>query len=98
MSKKEYILLYLALCLVGSTLEWGFGTFWSVVGTTPWVYPDSLFHFTSWAVLPTWGLGGLVGVSVYRALVHRKARLLLSAIPPLVLSALWILFYSWLTV
>ncbi len=95
MSKKDYIFLYLILCIIGAGLEWGYGILWNVVGATPWLYPNSPLCYTSLEVLPHWGLGGLVCVSIYRALLSKKARFLLGAIPPLVLAALWILIYTW---
>ena len=91
---KVYLFLYLAFCLVGAGLEWGYGTFWSKVGVAPWVYPNSPLHYTSLEGLPLWGLGGLVSVSIYRAIVDRKAKRLLWAVIPLLLAALWIFFYS----
>ncbi len=95
MSIKNYVFLYLIFCLVGAGLEWGYGIFWSVVGATPWLYPNSPLSYTSLEVLPQWGFGGLVCVSIYRALLWKKPRFLLGVIPPLVLAALWILIYTW---
>jgi len=91
---KEYVILWLLFAIIGTALELGYGAFWSAVGTTPWTYPYSALHHTSWAVFPGWGFGGLVCASVYRAFVGRNPRLLLTAIVPLVLSAAWIVIYS----
>jgi len=90
----KYLLLYVLFCLIGTGLEWAYGAFWGLVGTTPWIYSNSPLHHTSLAVLPGWGFGGLVCVSVYRAVLKRQARLLLGVIPPLVLAELWILIYA----
>lgn len=95
MSIKDYVLLYLIFCIIGAGLEWGYGILWNVVGTTPWLYPNSPLCYTSLEVLPQWGFGGLVSIAIYRALLGGKVRFLLAAIPPLVLAALWILIYTW---
>ena len=91
---KYYPTLYLSFCLVGAGLEWAYGTFWSLVGSTPWIYPNSPLHYTSFEGIPLWGLGGLVCVSVYRAITERKAKRLLGVVIPLILAALWILIYA----
>ena len=88
------LILYFTLCIIGGGLEWCYGAFWNVVGTTPWIYPNSPLHYTSLEGLPLWGFGGLITVSVYLAVLQRKAKFLLAAIPPLVLAALWILIYT----
>lgn len=97
MPKKDYVFMYLIFCLVGAGLEWSYGMFWNVVGTTPYIYPSSPLCYTSLEVLPCWGFGGLACVSIYRAFLWKKARFLLGTIPPLVLAALWVLIYSWFT-
>lgn len=79
---------------MGAFLEWGYGIFWDIVGVTPWVYPNSRFTYTSLAVIPEWGFGGLICISIYKAVINKKARPLLGAIVPLILAILWIVFYS----
>lgn len=90
----DYVFLYLAFCLTGAGLEWGYGILWNVVGTTPYIYPSSPLRFTSLEMLPHWGFGGFVAISVYTAIRDRSARKLLGAVVPLVLATLWILLYS----
>jgi len=94
-SIRLYITLYIVFCLVGAALELSYGVLWSVVGASQWIYPSSPLHHTSLAVLPLWGFGGLICVSIYRALLHKKAKFLLMTIPPMAVAALWILAYSW---
>ena len=91
---KYHLLLYVLFCLIGAGLEWCYGTFWSIVGIPPWIYPNSPVHFTSLEVLPLWGVGGLICVSVYQTVLQRKAGFLLGVIPLLILAALWILIYA----
>jgi len=91
---RDYLFLFLLFCLIGTGLEWVYGTFWNVMGVTLWIYPGSPLAYTSLAVIPQWGFGGLVGISVYRAVMDRSARRLLGAIIPLALAALWVLLYS----
>lgn len=94
MSKKDYVLLYLIFCLIGGGLEWCYGAFWDVVGVAPWTYPNSWLHYTSLEGLPLWGFGGLICVSIYKAVTQRSAKLLLGMVIPLALVLLWILLYA----
>ncbi len=89
-----YLLLYLVFCIIGAGFEWCYGALWDMVGTAPWIYPDSPLRYASLEGLPLWGFGGLVCVSVYRAITDRRSKLLLGAIPPIMLTILWIVFYS----
>lgn len=90
---KNYIFLYLLFCLIGAGLEWCYGTFWNIVGVTPWIYPDSPLRYTSLEGLPLWGFGAFIIVSVYKSVIQRKAKFLVGTIAPLVLAMLWILIY-----
>lgn len=90
----EGAVLYVVFCFVGAALELSYGAFWSMVGAAPWIYPNSPLHHTSLAVLPLWGFGGLLCVSIYRALLRREVRFLLLTMPLVALAALWIFVYS----
>ena len=91
---KYWLTLYLVFCLIGFVLEWAYGVFWNIVGTTPWIYPNSPLHYTSFEGIPLWGAGGLIIINVYFAIRRRKPRFLIWVIPLLVLNVLWILLYS----
>jgi len=94
---RSYIrlsLFVLAFCIIGAGLEWAYGMFWSLVGTTPWIYPRSPFQYTSLEGLPLWGLGALLCASAYRAIMEGKVKYLLGTVLPLALAALWILVYA----
>lgn len=91
---KQYLALFPIFCLVGFGLEWCYGAFWNVVGTTPWIYPNSVLHYTSFEGIPLWGIGGLICILIYRAIHQQNTRPLLGIVPLLALDALWILFYS----
>lgn len=88
------IFLYVVFCLVGAGLEWGYGAFWNIVGTTPWIYPNSPIHYTSLEGLPLWGFGGFIIVAIYKAITQMKPRLLVNILAPLVLAILWITLYT----
>ena len=90
---KNYVILYIIFCLIGAGLEWSYGALWNIVGTTPWLYPDSPLHYTSFEGVPLWGVGGLVCISIYNAIIKREVKQLLGVIPPLLLVVLWIIFY-----
>ena len=89
------VIFFLVFAVVGTLLEWAYGTFWSIISTTPWVYPNSPLQYTSFEGIPLWGLGGLVGLSIYRAISDRKVGRLRGAIIPLILAAIWITIYSY---
>ena len=94
MSFRKYIALYLLFCVVGAGLEWSYGQFWNLLGTTPWLYADSPLHYTSLEGVPLWGFGGLICVSIYLSLSKGKIRYLSGLIPSLVMAAAWILIYE----
>lgn len=89
------VILFLVFAVVGPFLEWAYGTFWSIVGVTPWVYPNSPLQYTSFEGIPLWGLAGLIAFSIYSAILDRKLGRLRGAIIPLILAALWITIYSY---
>ena len=91
---KDVLIIYIILCLVGTFLEWAYGTLWSLCGQTPWIYPDSPLRYTSLETLPLWGVAGLICVIVYRACSNRSWKLSAGVIPLLALAAIWILFYG----
>ncbi len=91
---KRHVAFYLAFCIIGASLEWCYGAFWSIVGTAPWIYPDSPLRYTSLEGLPLWGFGGLVCIAIYDAIMWGSARPLLGAVAPLILAALWVLIYA----
>ncbi len=91
---KRYLAIFPIFCLLGFGLEWAYGVFWNIVGTTPWVYPNSALRYTSFEGIPLWGFGGLAGFAVYRAITDRSPKRLLGMVIPLILSALWILVYA----
>ncbi len=88
---------YLSFCVIGAALEWAYGKFWSLVGKVPWVYPDSVFGYTSLEVIPLWGFGALVCIAVFSAIMLGRAKYLLYCLPPLILAALWIVIYEVVT-
>lgn len=90
MKPKNWTALYLMFCVIGAGLEWCYGVLWDMVGTTPWIYPDSPLHYTSFEGIPLWGFGGLICVSVYQAFSKRKVRPLTGLVISLVLAAAWI--------
>jgi len=91
---KDILVLYIILCLVGAILEWAYGTLWNLCGRTPWIYPDSVLRYTSFEGLPLWGMGGLICVVIYRAYSSRSWRMSAGILPPLILAALWVIFYG----
>ena len=88
---RHYVILYVIFCLIGAGLEWCYGALWDVVGTAPWLYPDSPLRYTSFGGVPLWGFGGLVCVSVYNTVLRKEAKQLLGVIPSLLLAVLWII-------
>lgn len=92
MTLKLHVLIFLIFAVLGLLLEWGYGTLWSIVGVTPWIYPNSPLHYSGFEGMPLWGLGGIFGISLYRAITERKARDLLGMLASTILAVLWVLF------
>jgi hypothetical protein len=91
---KDILVLYVILCLVGAILEWAYGTLWSLCGQAPWIYPNSIFRYTSLEGLPLWGLGGLICVTIYRTYSNRSWKIAMGIIPLLALAAIWVLIHG----
>jgi hypothetical protein len=81
---------FLLFCGWGLFFEWFFGFFWSVIGSSPWIYPNSSLRYTSWEVAPLWGLGGLAIIQLYKAIRERDKRALVYVGMLQALSVLWI--------
>ena len=94
MSIKKYAALYLIFCVIGAGLEECYGIFWSIVGTTPWIYADSPLVYTSLEGVPLWGLGGLICVTIYLSFSKGKVKYLLGLVPLLILAAAWIFIHA----
>ena len=91
---KIYLILYPIFCLIGAGLEWCYGAFWNLIGTTPWTYPESSLQYTSIEGIPLWGFGGLICASIYAAIKLKSIKPLSVTAISLVLSVVWILLHS----
>lgn len=91
---RDILILYLILCFIGTFLEWAYGTFWSLWGQTPWIYPDSILKYASFETFPLWGVAGLISITIYRAGSKRSWKLSAAVLPLLALAAIWVLFYG----
>jgi len=91
---KKNIGLFFLFCGWGLLFEWGFGFFWSVIGSSPWIYPNSSLRYTSWEVAPLWGFGGLAIVELSKAIKERDRRTLIYVGILQTLSILWIAILS----
>lgn len=89
-----YVILYVTFCVSGTLFELAYGALWSVVGTAPWIYPSSPMYYTSLAVLPLWGCVGLIGISIYHTLLHKKLKFMRVALIAMVAAALYVIAYS----
>lgn len=67
---------FVLFSLWGFLSEYLFGHLWSVIGTSPWIYPNSLLRFTSWKVAPLWGLAGLTIIQLIKAIMERDKKAL----------------------
>lgn len=91
---KIYAIIFLVFAMLGPIFEWCYGKLWSIIGSSPWVYPNSILEYTSFEGIPLWGFAGLISFSIYHAILDRKVERLLGAIFPMILAILWILIYS----
>ena len=89
--------LFLLFCAWGIFFEWFFGFFWNVVGSSPWFYPDSFLRYTSWKMIPLWGLGGLTVLQLANLVRERNRRTIVHTILLLAFSMLWITILSIVT-
>ena len=88
---------FLLLCAWGFFFEWFFGFFWSVIGSSPWIYPNSPLTYTSWKVAPLWGLGVLTVLQLHKIIKERDKRDLYWVAVLQALSMLWIAILSGIT-
>ena len=91
---KDILILYVIMCFIGAILEGAYGMLWSLSGQTPWIYPDSIFKYTSLETLPLWGLAGLICATIYRAYSNRSWKVSAGIIPIMAIAAIWIVFYG----
>jgi hypothetical protein len=91
---KMHAGLFLLFCGWGLFFEWFFGFFWSTVGSSPWIYPNSPLRYTSWEVTPIWGFGGLTIIQLSKAVRERDKRALVYVGILQILSILWIAILS----
>jgi len=61
-----------------------------VFGTTPWIYPDSPFQYTSLEGLPLWGFGGLIIVMLYQSITEKTVEYIDGIMLCLLLAVLWV--------
>ena len=90
MTWKINIELFLLFCGWGLFFEWFWGYLWSMVGSSPWIYPNSPLRYTSWKVIPLWGFGGLTVTQLYQAVRCRDKLPLVYVGMLQILSILWI--------
>ena len=91
---KRNLGLFFLFCGWGVLFEWFWGFFWNVVGSGPWIYPDSPLRYTSWEVIPLWGLGGLTVIQLDKVIRERDKRTLLYIGLLQILQMLWIVMLS----
>jgi hypothetical protein len=91
---NEALIFFIVACVAGTLLEWLYGNFWNLVGTSPWVYPGSSLGFTSLEVVPLWGMGGLICMALYKAINRRLAKELYLVGIAVVLAALYIVLVA----
>jgi len=86
--------LFFLFCGWGIFFEWFWGFFWNVVGSNPWIYPNSPLRYTSWEVIPLWGFSGLTVIQLYKAVREREKKPLVYVGILQTLSMLWIVVLS----
>jgi len=91
---KLNIELFFLFCGWGIFFEWFWGFFWNVVGSNPWIYPNSPLRYTSWEVIPLWGFSGLTVIQLYKAVREREKKPLVYVGILQTLSMLWIVVLS----
>ncbi len=79
---------------LGNIFEGFWGFFWNIIGSSPWIYPNSVVRYTSWEVAPLWGFGGLTVIQVYKAIRKRDKRAIMHVGILQILPMLWIAILS----
>jgi hypothetical protein len=91
---REALVFFFVSCVAGAALEWTYGTFWSLVGTSPWLYPHSFLTYTSLEVIPLWGFAGLMCMALYRAITLWRGRELFLLAISAILAALYVVLMA----
>lgn len=86
--------LFVLFCAWGFFFEWFFGFFWSIFDSSPWIYPDSIFRYSSWKVAPMWGLGALTVLQLSKAVRNRDRQALIYVAIIQAITILWIIILS----
>jgi len=72
-----WLVLFLVGTLYGTFMEWAVGSIWDRVGECPYVYPGSHLTYSSFIMMPMWGLVGLQAIVIYLAITRREPKMLL---------------------
>ena len=72
-----WLVIFLVAAVYGTFMEWAMGFIWDMAGECPYVYPASPMTYSSFIMMPVWGLAGLQAVVVYLAIAHRRPAMLL---------------------
>jgi len=89
-----WAVIFIVAALYGTLLEWAVGHFWNLVGECPYEYPGSSLTYTSFIMMPMWGLAGLQAVVIYRAIRHKRPSLLLWLLGLLVLTVVMVVILA----
>ena len=89
-----WVIIFVVAALYGTLLEWAVGHFWDFVGECPYEYPGSSLTYTSFIMIPMWGLAGLQAVVIYRAIRHKRPVLLLWLLGLLILTVIMVVILA----
>jgi hypothetical protein len=81
-----WLVIFIVAAAYGTFMEWAIGSIWDILGECPYVYPTSHLTYTSYIMIPVWGLAGLQIVVIYLTIKYRKPIMLLWLLGLIVLT------------
>ena len=89
-----WFVIFIVAAVYGTFMEWAMGSIWDIVGECPYVYPDSPITYSSFIMMPVWGLAGLQAVVVYLTIRRRKPAMLLWLLGLVVLTVVLVVILA----
>lgn len=89
-----WLVLFFVAAVYGFFMEWAMGSIWGGIGECPYIYPNSPLTYSSFIMMPVWGLAGLQAIVIYLAIAHKKPRMLLWLLGLVVLTVILVVILA----
>ena len=87
-------MLFCVASVYGTFMEWAVGSIWDSIGDCPYNYPNSFLNYSSFIMMPLWGLCGLQAAVIYLAIAHKKPKMLLWLLGLVVLTVILVVILA----